>query len=329
MSEFIFDLQRFGNNEGNKSDTGYSNRGHPQSGTNAGSGYGNDGHTQSGLRTAGDIVFPPVMDAEEADAFAAVAWQDYVNNVTAGTVPHYDYANGIIDSIDYSCLIHTTLENDAADVINLVDATVGNIVEYHTFRTDDTALALVFDTGAVLDFDINYVSPVFNFYNGEQMMYSTAHNRWLSGDEIAAAQSFWTGALIFSATEGVDTLYVSQATNTALLDVSATDAVVFYDVDSTEGTLLSEVTDDNLIFLFPNGKQLVVDNSTNWSPDFYFADGNVMYYNRDLDTWSYSSDKAVDDALYRSIKEQEELEAEAESCGRQIGLRDHRLRSGL
>lgn len=360
MAEFIFNLQRFGNSDGSKgggSDsrggtggsggnntyTGYSYTGHTLTGTNAGSGYSNTGHTQSGatagsssgwetrIRKEGEIIFPLFMSAEEADDFATTAWNDYVNNALVGAVPYYDYADGIIETIDYSRLLngHTTLANDAADVINLVDSTVGNLVEYYTFRDDDTSLALVFDTGAVLDFDINYVSPVFNFANGEQMMYSTAHGRWLSGDEIAQAQSFWNGALIFSASENVDTLYVSRATNTALLDVTGYDAVVLTDVDSEEAITLSQVTDDNIIFTFTDGKQLVVENSSAWSPDFYFADGSVQYYNRDLGIWSDSTNKLADEELYQSIKAQEELEAAAEAAANKLAFEELAYESGF
>lgn len=361
MAEFIFNLQRFGNSDGSKgggSDsrggtggsggnntyTGYSYTGHTLTGTNGGSGYSNTGHTQSGgsgassssgwetrIRKNGEIIFPLFMSAVEAEAFAEVAWNDYVNNALVGAVPYYDYADGIIESIDYSRLLngHTTLANDAADVINLVDSTVGNIVEYYTFRDDDTSLALVFDTGAVLDFDINYVSPIFNFYNGEQMMYSTIHERWLSGDEIAQTQSFWNGALIFSASEGVDTLYVSRATNNALLNVSDNDAVVLTDVNSDEAITLSQVTDENIIFTFTDGKQLVVENNTHWSPTFYFADGNVQYYNRDLGIWSDPADKAADDALYQSIKAQEELEAAAEAAANKLAFEELAYESGF
>ena len=362
MAEFIFNLQRFGNSDGSKgggSDsrggnggggggnntyTGYSYTGHTLTGTNGGSGYSNTGHTQSGgsgassssgwetrIRKEGEIIFPLFMTFEEAEAFSEVAWNDYVNNALVGAVPYYDYADGIIESIDYSRLIngHTTLANDAADVINLVDSTVGNLVEYITFRDDDTSLALVFDNGAVLDFDINYVSPIFNFSNGEQMMYSTIHERWLSGDEIAQAQSFWNGALIFSASEGVDTLYVSRATNNALLNVSDEDAVVLTDVNSDEAITLSQVTDENIIFTFTDGKQLVVENNTNWSPTFYFADGNVQYYNRDLGIWSDPADKAADDALYQSIKAQEDLEAAAEAAANKLAFEELAYESGF
>ena len=366
MAEFIFDLQRFGNSDGSKGSsssdgnkggnggygggqggnntyTGYSNTGHVLPGTNAGSGYSNTGHTQSGttagsssgwetrVRKNGEIIFPLFMSAEEAEDFATTAWNDYVNNARVGAVPYYDYADGIIESIDYSRLIngHTTLDNDAADVINLVDATVGNLVEYLTFEDADKTLALVFDNGAVLDFDINYVSPIFNFYNGEQMMYSTIHERWLSGSEIAQTQSFWAGALIFSASEGVDTLYVSRATNNALLNVSDNDAVVLTDVDSDEAITLSQVTDENIIFTFTDGKQLVVENDTNWSPTFYFADGNVQYYNRDLGIWSDPADKAADDALYQSIKAQEELEAAAEAAANKLAFEELAYETGF
>lgn len=364
MAEFIFNLQRFGNSDGSKgggSDsrggngngggsggnntyTGYSYTGHTLTGTNGGSGYSNTGHTQSGgsgassssgwetrIRKEGEIIFPLFMTFEEAEAFSEVAWNDYVNNALVGAVPYYDYADGIIESIDYSRLIngHTTLANDAADVINLVDSTVGNLVEYYTFRDDDTSLALVFDNGAVLDFDINYVSPIFNFSNGEQMMYSTIHERWLSGDEITQAQSFWNGALIFSASEGVDTLYVSRATNNALLNVSDNDAVVLTDVNSDEAITLSQVTDENIIFTFTDGKQLVVENNTHWSPTFYFADGNVQYYNRDLGIWSDPADKAADDALYQSIKAQEELEAAAEAAANKLAFEELAYESGF
>ena len=330
MAEFIFNLQRFGDSDGSKggdSSSGGSDGGKGQNGTDVGSSSG----WETRVRKKGEIIFPLFMSSEEADDFATTAWNDYLNNAAVGAVPYYNYANGIIDSIDYSRLLygHTTLDNDAADVINLVDSTVGNIVEYFTFSDDDTSLAVVFDNGAVLDFDINYVSPIFNFYNGEQMMYSTAHGKWLSGDEIAAAQSFWTGALIYSATDAVDTLYVSQATNTALLDVTGYDSVVLYDVDSTEGTLLSEVTDDNLIFLFPNGKQLVVENSSAWSPDFYFTDGAVMYYNRDLGIWSDSTNKEADEALYQSIKAQEELEAAAEAAANKLAFEELAYEAGF
>lgn len=361
MAEFIFNLQRFGNSDGSKgggSDsrggtggsggnntyTGYSYTGNTLTGTNAGSGYSNTGHTQSGgsgassssgwetrIRKEGEIIFPLFMTSEEAEAFSEVAWKDYVNNALIGAVPYYDYADGIIETIDYSRLLngHTTLANDAADVINLVDATVGNIVEYYTFRDDDTSLALVFDNGAVLDFDIYGVSPIFNFYNGEQMMYSTIHDRWLSGDEIAQAQSFWNGALIFSASEGVDTLYVSRATNTALFDVTGFDSVVLTDVDSEEAITLSQVTDDNIIFTFTDGKQLVVENSSAWSPDFYFADGSVQYYNRDLGIWSDSADKLADEELYQSIKAQEELEAAAEAQANKLAFEQLAYESGF
>lgn len=326
MAEFIFDLQRFGNSDGSKGG-GSSDGGHGQNGTNAGSGSG----WETRIRKEGEIIFPLFMSSEEADEFANTAWNDYVNSALVGAVPYYDYADGIIESIDYSRLLsgHTTLSNDAADIINLVDTNVGNIVEYFTFRDTDTALALVFDTGAVLDFDINYVSPVFNFANGEQMMYSTAHGRWLSGSEIAQAQSFWSGALIFSATDAVDTLYVSRATNTALLDVTGYDAVVLTDVDSEEAITLSQVTDDNIIFTFTDGKQLVVENSSAWSPDFYFADGSVQYYNRDLGIWSDSTNKEADNALYEAMQEQEALEAAAEAAADKLAFETTAYEAGF
>ena len=326
MAEFIFNLQRFGNSDGSKGG-GSSDGGHGQNGTNAGSGSG----WETRIRKEGEIIFPLFMSSEEADEFANTAWNDYVNSALVGAVPYYDYADGIIESIDYSRLLsgHITLSNDAADIINLVDTNVGNIVEYFTFRDTDTALALVFDTGAVLDFDINYVSPVFNFANGEQMMYSTAHGRWLSGSEIAQAQSFWSGALIFSATDAVDTLYVSRATNTALLDVTGYDAVVLTDVDSEEAITLSQVTDDNIIFTFTDGKQLVVENSSAWSPDFYFADGSVQYYNRDLGIWSDSTNKLADEELYQSIKAQEELEAAAEAAADKLAFETTAYEAGF
>lgn len=352
MAELIFNLQRFGNNDGSKggndrsggssSYTGYSYNGHTLIGTNAGSGYTNTGHTQSAttvdsvsgwetrVRNAGEIIFPLFMSAEEADDFATTAWNDYVTEFFTGLVPHYDYADGIAENIDVSRLLgHTSLSNDTFDVINLVDSNVGNLVEYFTFEEDNTSLALVFDTGAVLDFDIKYVSPVFNFANGEQMMYSTIHDKWLNASEIAQAQSFWNGALIFSASEGVDTLYVSRATNNALLNVSANDAVVLTDVDSDEAITLSQVTDDNIIFTFADGKQLVVENDTNWSPTFYFADGNVQYYNRDLGIWSDPADKAADDALYQSIKAQEELEAAAEAAADKLAFEELAYETGF
>ena len=325
MAELIFNLQRFGNSDGSKGG-GSSDGGHGQNGTNAGSGSG----WETRVRKEGEIIFPLFMDTEEADDFANLAWDDYVSEFFAGAVPHYDYQDGIAENIDVSRLLgHTSLSNDTFDVINLVDTNVGNIVEYFTFSDYDDALALVFDSGAVLDFDIKYVSPVFNFANGEQMMYSSAHGRWLSGSEITQAQSFWNGALIFSASEGVDTLYVSRATNNALLNVSANDAVVLTDVDSDEAITLSQVTDDNIIFTFADGKQLVVENDTNWSPTFYFADGNVQYYNRDLGIWSDPADKAADDALYQSIKAQEELEAAAEAAADKLAFETTAYEAGF
>ena len=327
MAELIFDLQRFGNSDGSKGGDSGSDGGHGQNGTNAGSGSG----WETRIRKEGKIIFPMFMTTEEADEFANTAWNDYYNNALVGAVPYYNYQNGIIDSIDYSRLLsgHVTLSNDAADIINLVDTNVGNIVEYFTFRDNDQALALVFDSGAVLDFDINYVSPVFNFANGEQMMYSSAHGRWLTGSEIAQAQSFWNGALIFSASEGVDTLYVSRATNNALLNVSGADSVVLTDVNSDEAITLSQVTDDNIIFTFTDGKQLVVENSSAWSPDFYFADGSVQYYNRDLGIWSDSTDKLADEALYQSIVAQEELEAAAEAAANKLAFEQLAYEAGF
>ncbi|MBR1647721.1 MAG: hypothetical protein IJ685_13255 [Selenomonadaceae bacterium] len=351
MAEFVFNLQRFsdssgskggdsgsdgnkggnggsgGGSGGNKVYTGYSNTGHVLPGTTVGSSSG----WETRVRKNGEIIFPLFMSVEEAEEFAETAWYDYRNNVEVGTASYYNYADGIPELIDYSRFLsgHVWLDNDAADVINLVDSTVGNLVEYFTFKDDNTSLALVFDTGTVLDFDINYVSPIFNFYNGEQMMYSTIHERWLNGSEIAQTQSFWAGALIFSASEGVDTLYVSRATNNALLNVSDNDAVVLTDVDSDEAITLSQVTDENIIFTFTDGKQLVVENDTNWSPTFYFADGNVQYYNRDLGIWSDPADKAADDALYQSIKAQEELEAAAEAAANKLAFEELAYETGF
>ena len=292
MAEFIFDLQRFkeGSDGGNSAGSGVSGGSEGGGGTNAGSGSG----WEPRIRNKGEIIFPLFMTTEEADSFANAAWADYINQGTAGLVPAYYYQDNIIDTISISRLGHTSLFNDAYDIVNLVDANVGNIVEYFTFRNTDKALALVFDTGAVLDFDIDVVSPVFNFANGESMMYSAIEGKWLTGDEMTAAHDFWATAFRYSGTDIVDNFAVTQTVNTGLLDVSGEDNIYLYDTLAEEVEYSYEVTGNSITIVFPTGGSLVVDNGSTYSPNFIFADGSSQYYNRDLGEWRDSALKASD-----------------------------------
>lgn len=341
MAKFIFDLQRFPDGgAGNSGSNGTSGTSPSQGGStkigvsnnnSQNSNYSNIANRagwETNLRNKGEIIFPLFMDVATADAFSEYAYDVFLEAYYDGAVPSYDMQNGIVDSADYSRLLGSLiLDNDAYDVINLVDSNVGNVIEYFTYDIGDQ-ISLVFDTGAILNFDIDMVSPLFKFANGESMIYSAQDGYWLSGDEAAAAYTFWNTAVQQVGTNDVDNFYVSQNLNTAVFNTGSSDNILLYDTASTDIAwstdatdsyfydttaanlyLDSDVTDQDITLYFPTGGALVVENSSVFSPNFYFADGAGYYYNRDLGEWRTVADKAADLVDYEAKLEVEAAEA--------------------
>ncbi|MBR4384520.1 MAG: hypothetical protein IKP64_13305, partial [Selenomonadaceae bacterium] len=183
MAEFIFNLQRF--DDGGAGNSGAGSNG--TSGTSSSQGNGGSGGSggwETRIRKQGEIIFPMFMTTAEADAFSEYSYDVFLEAIADGTVSYYNMQDSIADSFDFSRLLSgsTILYNDTYDTINLVDTNVGNIIEYYTYNRGDL-LSLVFDTGAILAFDIDEVSPWFNFANGESMVYSARQGQWLTGDE--------------------------------------------------------------------------------------------------------------------------------------------------
>ncbi|MBR2519554.1 MAG: hypothetical protein IKE46_07205 [Selenomonadaceae bacterium] len=332
MAEFIFDLQRFPENDGagnsgEGNDNGGGTGGDDGKGGNAsGSGSG----WETNLRKHGELIFPLFMTIEEADAFAYYSHDVFDAAIEDGAVPYYNLENGIVDSVGFSRLTGSTIiNNDSYDVINLVDSNVGNVIEYFWYD-DPSKLSIVFDTGAILNFDIDMVSPLFKFANGESMVYSSQEGKWLSGNEAEAAYTFWNTAVQQVGVNDVDNFYVTQNLNTAVFNTASDDNILLYDTastdmawwadatdsylyDTTEASLYldSNVTSKDITLYFPTGGALVVENSTTFSPNFYFADGAGYYYNRDLGEWRTVAQKAADLVDYAAKLE---VEAAAEKA---------------
>ncbi len=321
MTEFIFDLQRF-EQDGGAGNSGASNSGDGSSGNEQGGGNGVSGSGwETRIRKQGEIIFPMFMSTAEADAFSEYAYDVFLEAIADGTVSYYNMDNNIADSFDFSRLLSgsTILYNDPYDTINLIDTNVGNIIEYYTYNTGGM-LSLVFDTGAILNFDIDEVSPIFNFANGESMVYSARQGQWIAGDEAATEFIFWNTAVKdYGTNADVDNFYVTQGTNTALFDVTYADNILLYDVASTDvlyetadsygvvdGVSLEmddKVNDNNLTIYFPSGGALFVESDDVFSPNFYFSDGTSYYYNRYLGEWRSVAYKAADEADYATYQQ--------------------------
>lgn len=321
MAEFIFDLQRF--DDGGAGNSGASSNG--TAGTSSSQGGGGTSTGGSGwetrIRKEGEIIFPMFMSSAEADAFGEYAYDVFLQAIADGTVSYYDIQDGIVDSFDFSRLLSgsTILDNDVYDVVNLVDTNVGNIIEYYTYNTGDL-LSIVFDTGAILAFDIDTVSPWFNFANGESMVYSARQGQWLTGNEAVTEFTFWNTAVKdYGTNAAVDNFYVTQNTNTALFDVTSADNILLYDVASSDvlyevadsygvidGVSLDmddKVDDENIMIYFPSGGALNVESDDVFSPNFYFADGTSYYYNRHLEEWRPVAYKEADWADYLTYEQ--------------------------
>ena len=314
MAEFIFDLQRFddnGGDSGNSSGAG----GDGSSGSEQGGGDGVSGNGwETRIRNKGEIIFPMFMTSAEADAFAEYSYDVFTTALAQDAVPYYNMQDGVVDSVDFSRFLGSAvLSNDTYDVINLVDTNVGNIIEYYTYTSGDM-ISLVFDTGAILAFDIGMVSPWFNFANGESMVYSAADSYWYSGEEAESRFVFWNTAVQQTGTSDADNFYVTQNTNTAIFDATGYDNVLLYDATTSDVTDAAVVTDNDITIYFPTGGALLVENSSVFSPDFYLADGASYYYNRDLGEWRDASLKASDLVEYMANAEVEAAQAEAEAA---------------
>ena len=333
MAEFIFDLQRFADDTEDTTDTtettdttdevvgdgdGEGSSGGSEGGDSDSSSDSDTGNNaeedieitslygvqsikkfnskpgwEKRIRNEGEIVFPMFMDIETADAFTIYSHDVFLTALSDNTVPYYDIQDGIADSVDFSRLLGSAvLYNDAYDTINLVDSNVGNIIEY--WRENSSSLSIIFDTGAVLNFDIGQVSPWFNFANGESMIYSARQGQWLSGNEAEAEFVFWntattqTGTSATDTNTNVDNFAVSQAGNTAIFNAEGYDIINLYDVTSSDVSYSvsadnytinldsTEVTDSYITVYFPTGGALVVENSSNHSPIFNLADGTSL-----------------------------------------------------
>lgn len=353
MAEFIFDLQRFpdggagnsGGSNGGGSNSGSTNSAITKNGVSnnfQNSGYSNTVNKagwEPRIRREGEIVFPLFMDAVTAAAFAEQAYEVYNTAWLYDLVPHYDAQNNIVDTLDYSRINSGSvmIDNDPFDVINLVDTNVGNVIEYYTYANSDT-MGIIFDTGAILEFDLDQVSPLFNFANGESMIYSERLGEWVSGNEAATEYVFWNSAVRQSGTDAeVDNIYVTQNANNAISNVTSDDNILLYDTTSSDVALAdysaysllydttaagldltSDISDSEITLYFPTGGALVVENDDVFSPNFYFADGVSYYYNRHLDEWRLTSQKAADLVDYEAYQEvvdaQEAAEAAAEKA---------------
>ena len=321
MAEFIFDLQRF-EQDGGAGNSSAGNDGDGSSGNEQGGGDGVSGNGwETRIRKEGEIIFPMFMSTAEADAFADYAYDVFLEAIADGTVSYYNMQDSLADSFDFSRLLSgsTILYNETYDTINLVDTNVGNLIEYYTYNTGDM-LSLVFDTGAILNFDIDEVSPWFNFANGESMVYSKHDGQWLTGDEAASAFIFWNTAVRdYGTNADVDNFYVTQGTNTALYDVTYADNILLYDVAASDvlyetsnsygvidGVSLDmddKVNDNNIMIYFPSGGALNVESDDVFSPNFYFADGSSYYYNRYLEEWRPVAYKDADYADYATYQQ--------------------------
>ena len=316
MAEFIFDLQRFPENDG-AGNSGAGNDGSSGKEQGGGTGTGGSSGWETRIRKQGEIIFPMFMSTEEAYTFSEYAYDVFLEAIADGTVSYYNLQDSIADSFDFSRLVSgsTILDNEAYDTINLIDTNVGNIIEYYTYKSGDL-LSLVFDTGAILAFDIGQVSPWFNFANGESMVYSARQGKWLTGNEAETEFVFWNTAVQDTGTNAdVDNFYVTQGTNTALFDVSSADNILLYDTASsdvsyyvTDGTNeitfdSTEVTDQDITIYFPSGGALNVETDSTFSPNFYFADGTSYYYNRYLEAWRPVAYREADLAEYETYQQ--------------------------
>ena len=340
MAEFIFDLQRFpdddttdttdttetiddvggnGNGEGSSSGSegGDNDNSSGDSDTSGGDTGNNSGEKISSLygfvnfknfnsnpgwetriRNKGEIIFPMFMDIATADAFSGYAYGVFTDAIADGTVSYYNMEDSIAGSFDFSRLLSgsTILDNDTYDTINLIDTNVGNVIEYYTYSSGDM-LSLVFDTGAILAFDIGQVSPWFNFANSESMIYSKRVGQWISGQEAEAEFVFWNTATITDA-DANGNYAVSQTSNNAIVGAGDDNNVLLYDATSADVLGAATVSDSDITIYFPTGASLVVKYDSVYSPNFYLADGASYYYNNDLDEWREVVQKASDTDEY-------------------------------
>lgn len=174
-----------------------------------------------------------------------------------------------------------------ADILKFVDANWDNVVGYMRFDgAYANNVAFVFDTGAIVMFDANVLSPITQFANGDMALYNQMSEQWMLTNDILFNNEFWSTAVSFDANAFADNnILLSQGWgNTIIYNADGLDNV-YFDHPLKDATLIN-YDDNSVVFGFRTGELVVVETSSDYTPSFNFTSGDSYVLDRDSDLWT-------------------------------------------